>query len=221
MWEAEASSWAGAGDSQPEPPTVTKQPSELSPEQLSLVYALFNKVRCSLIKDEGVIDFTGQQSAYAGGLQVRVRRARSASQWGLQTPGFRSLQALRLGSSLAQVDRAGTGQLTPDAITWFLTDLGLEPTSFDVKLIMGELNATRTGAVSRQDFMRFIRNGGRRERSPPLDHTLDRRLSIELDADKAEAAGKCPLRLGRPNLAGDVSRLVKSSAELCHDAVFG
>ena len=60
---------------------------------------------------------------------------------------------------------------------------------FDVKLIMSELDITGAGAISREDFMRFIRNGGRRPRPPPPTVTLDRRLSIELDADKVEAAG--------------------------------
>lgn len=45
IWEAEAANWAGAADAQPEPDPIAKQPSELSPEQLSLVYSLFNKVK--------------------------------------------------------------------------------------------------------------------------------------------------------------------------------
>lgn len=41
---------------------------------------------------------------------------------------------------MLQVDRDGKGSLTPEAITLFLDDLGLEPTSYDVKLIMQELD---------------------------------------------------------------------------------
>ena len=92
-----------------------------------------------------------------------------------------------------QVDRDGTGLLTPEAITRFLGDLGLEPTSHDVQLVMEELDPRRTGSVTRDDFMQFIRNGGRRH-LPPLPDPLDRRLSIELDADKVEAAGAHLLR---------------------------
>ena len=39
-----------------------------------------------------------------------------------------------------QVDKDGKGSLTPEAITLFLDDLGLEPTSSDVKLIMQEMD---------------------------------------------------------------------------------
>lgn len=60
---------------------------------------------------------------------------------------------------------------------------------------MRELDAGRAGCVSREDFVDFIRNGGRRQ-VPPMLHTLSRRLSIELDDDKAEADGpfRPPLR---------------------------
>lgn len=50
IWEAEAANWAGAADAQPEPDPIAKQPSELSPEQLSLVYSLFNKVRLPILR---------------------------------------------------------------------------------------------------------------------------------------------------------------------------
>jgi hypothetical protein len=92
----------------------------------------------------------------------------------------------RLGCVMAQVDREGKGSLTPEAITLFLDDLGLEPTSYDVKLIMEELDPRQEGMVTRSDFMDFIRNGGRRQR-PQKAVPIQRRLSIELDADKLEA----------------------------------
>lgn len=44
------------------------------------------------------------------------------------------------------------------------------------------------GLVTRGDFMDFIRNGGRRQR-PQKAVPIERRLSIELDADKLEAGG--------------------------------
>ena len=88
-----------------------------------------------------------------------------------------------------QVDREGNGMLTPEAIALFLDDLGLEPTEHDVKLIMRELDPRQEGYVTREDFMQFIRNGGRRKR-PAYAPSLEKRLSIELDADKLEAANE-------------------------------
>ena len=63
------------------------------------------------------------------------------------------------------MDRDGSGSLTPDAIAAFLTDLGLEPTHYDIRHIMQELDPASKGAVSREDFLRYIRNGGRRQAS--------------------------------------------------------
>ena len=110
-----------------------------------------------------------------------------------------------------QVDRDGTGLLTPEAITRFLGDLGLEPTSHDVQLVMEELDPRRTGSVTRDDFMQFIRNGGRRH-LPPVPDPLDRRLSIELDADKVEAAGA---HLLQPGFARRRGLVVPARSCLC------
>ena len=85
------------------------------------------------------------------------------------------------------MDRDGNGTLTPEAIALFLDDLGLDPTGHEVKLIMRELDPRQEGFVTREDFMQFIRNGGRRSR-PAMAPSLEKRLSIELDADKLEAA---------------------------------
>ena len=89
--------------------------------------------------------------------------------------------------------------LTPEAIALFLDDLGLEPTEHDVKLIMRELDPRQEGFVTREDFMQFIRNGGRRKR-PTYAPSLEKRLSIELDADKLEAANEgAALRTAAPD----------------------
>ena len=62
-----------------------------------------------------------------------------------------------------QVDRLGTGFLTQEAIGIFMENLGLQPSTSDMKHIMAELTGTAYGerAVSRADFIEFIRHGGR------------------------------------------------------------
>lgn len=97
------------------------------------------------------------------------------------------IQAIALMHGLVQVDRDGNGMLTPETIALFLDDLGLNPTGHEVRLIMRELDPRQEGFVTREDFMQFIRNGGRRK-LPALAPSLEKRLSIELDADKLEAA---------------------------------
>lgn len=62
---------------------------------------------------------------------------------------------------MMQVDRERTGSLSPDAIHAFLADLGLRPTDFDVRHIMAELDVDNTGGISRDNFVEFIRHGGR------------------------------------------------------------
>lgn len=49
----------------------------------------------------------------------------------------------------AQVDQGGRGVLTPAAISGFLAELGLEPTSSDVLHIVEELDWSGSGVVSR------------------------------------------------------------------------
>lgn len=51
---------------------------------------------------------------------------------------------------------------------------------------MRDLDPRKEGFVTREDFMHFIRNGGRRQKPDPAP-SLGKRLSIELDADKIEA----------------------------------
>ena len=67
-----------------------------------------------------------------------------------------------------QVDREGTGSITPEAIGVFLADLGLAATRFDLRHIMAELDPGHTGVVSRAAFLSFIRHGGRQP--PPSPH---------------------------------------------------
>ena len=57
----------------------------------------------------------------------------------------------------------GTGCLSRDAIGIFMENLGLQPSASDMKHIMVELTGTAHGdrAVSRADFIEFIRYGGR------------------------------------------------------------
>ncbi|KAK9803611.1 hypothetical protein WJX72_004863 [[Myrmecia] bisecta] len=80
-----------------------------------------------------------------------------------------------------KVDQDGTGCLTRDAVGVFLTQLGLQPSLFDVKHVMAELGASRSGTVSREAFIEFIRLGGRRPPDRRPGH--QRQTSIELDAD--------------------------------------
>jgi Ca2+-binding EF-hand superfamily protein len=66
------------------------------------------------------------------------------------------------------VDRERTGNITPEAINAFLADVGLEPTPFDMRHIMTELDTAHTGVVSRTSFISFIRHGGQ----PPTQNQV-------------------------------------------------
>lgn len=67
-----------------------------------------------------------------------------------------------------QVDRDRSGYITPEAITVFLGEIGLQPTPFDMRHIMAELDPTHTGVVSRSAFISFIRHGGQPPPSPAV-----------------------------------------------------
>ncbi|KAK9908170.1 hypothetical protein WJX75_003729 [Coccomyxa subellipsoidea] len=83
-----------------------------------------------------------------------------------------------------RVDRERTGNITPEAINAFLADVGLEPTPFDMRHIMTELDTAHTGVVSRTSFISFIRHGGQ----PPTQNQAkyERVLSIEKGMDISE-----------------------------------
>lgn len=74
-----------------------------------------------------------------------------------------------------QVDREGTGNITPEAINAFLADVGLEATPFDMRHIMMELDPSHTGVVSRTAFISFIRHGGQ----PPAQPQVGARCSCQ------------------------------------------
>lgn len=109
-----------------------------------------------------------------------------------------------------QVDRDGNGMLTPEAIALFLDDLALDPTGHEVKLIMRDLDPRKEGFVTREDFMHFMRTGGRRQR-PGVAASLEKRLSIELDADKLEAAIE-----GAHSVGADESTCTEGAVFLWH-----
>ena len=82
-----------------------------------------------------------------------------------------------------QIDLDGLQSITAEAINKFLEDLGLEPEEQAGALIMQELDPKALGNVTRDDFLQFVRDGGRiRNRA---SHSLDSAFSMDLDADRA------------------------------------
>jgi len=75
-------------------------------------------------------------------------------------------------------DADGDGCINEQELCGVLRDLGVEPTTEDVKLIAGELSNSDTGLISKESILQYVRHGGR----PPTSEEGQRQNARRLDS---------------------------------------
>eukprot|EP00884_Botryococcus_braunii_P009426 jgi/Botrbrau1/18485/Bobra.0072s0065.1 len=98
------------------------------------------------------------------------------------------------------VEGACEERLTPAAIRSFLLEMGLEPSAFEMDHIINAVDTTGSGTISRDDFLGFIRRGGRSAPSPQGSQPSGPRWTQSL------LPGRSALALGPQRAAGADTR---------------